>query len=145
MAIQLLFIITIGLTKVSILMTYLRIFPSKLNRQFCYAMLAYTIAFSIACFFLVLFQCTPVHVYWETYKFLLTIEQHCKNVKVIYFIWSGQNTVSDFLIFLWPIKYISSVRISRRQRITLITMFSCGLMYVPTDRRSPPLVECSRT
>ncbi|KAL5381811.1 hypothetical protein DPSP01_006994 [Paraphaeosphaeria sporulosa] len=128
MAIQLLFIVTIGLTKVSILMTYLRIFPTKVNKRFCYIMLTYTIAFSIACFFLVLFQCTPVRVYWETYKFLLTVKQHCKNVKVIYFFWSAQNTLSDFFIFLWPVKDIASVRISRRQRITLISMFSCGLI-----------------
>ena len=38
--------------------------------------------------------------------------------------------MSDFLIFLWPIKDIPSVRISRRQRITLISMLSCGIMYV---------------
>lgn len=130
MATQLLFIASIGLTKVSILMTYLRIFPSKLNKRFCYLMLAYTIAFSIACFSLVLFQCTPVRVYWETYKFLATVKQRCKNVKAIYFFYSAQNTLSDFLIFLWPVKDIASVKISRRQRITLISMFSCGLMYV---------------
>jgi hypothetical protein len=74
-------------------------------------------------------------VYWETYKFLLTVKQHCRNVKAIYFIWSAQNTLSDFLIFLWPVKDIASVKISRRQRITLTCMFSCGLMYGPINLR----------
>ena len=57
MAIQLLFIVSIGLTKISILMTYLRIFPTKINRWFCAVMLVYTLALNVACFFLVLFQC----------------------------------------------------------------------------------------
>ncbi|KAJ4358702.1 uncharacterized protein N0V89_003286 [Didymosphaeria variabile] len=70
----------------------------------------------------------PVRVYWETFKFLLSVKQRCRNVKAIYFIWSGQNTLSDFLIFLWPVKDIAAVRISRRQRITLASMFSCGLV-----------------
>jgi hypothetical protein len=73
MAIQLLFIVTIGLTKVSILMTYLRIFPSKLNKRFCHIMLGYTIAFSVACFFLVLFQCTRVAPRIYSFHFLTPI------------------------------------------------------------------------
>lgn len=74
---------------------------------------------------------SPVRVFWETFKFLLSVKSRCRNVKAIYFFWSGQNTLSDFLIFLWPIKDIASVRISRRQRITLTCMFSCGIVCVP--------------
>lgn len=78
---------------------------------------------------------SPVRVFWETFKFLLSIKERCRNVKAIYFFWSGQNTLSDFLIFLWPIKDILSVRISRRQRITLNLMFSCGIVCVPHSMR----------
>lgn len=73
MATQLLFTVTCSLMKLSILVTYLReqhcilsglnshsdlgIFPSKLNRVFCYVLLAYTTAWLFGAFFLVLFQC----------------------------------------------------------------------------------------
>ena len=39
------------------------IFPSKLNRWFCYIMLLYTVSQNIACFFVTLFQCSYVLPY----------------------------------------------------------------------------------
>ena len=52
----------------------------------------------------------------------------CLNVKLIYYIQGSTNTLSDFLIFLWPAKNLYGVKISVRQRITLITMFCFGVI-----------------
>lgn len=73
MATQLMFTAIITLMKVAILLTYLRkllrlsmtshsyhtqgIFPSRMNKWFCRAMLFYTVTLNIACFFVTLFQC----------------------------------------------------------------------------------------
>ncbi|PVH95173.1 hypothetical protein DM02DRAFT_732020 [Periconia macrospinosa] len=120
MASQLLINIVAGLTKVSILITYLRIFPSKLSKWFCWFMLTYAITLSFACFWLVLFQCSPAATYWQIFKYFHKAK--CLNVKAIYYFYTGQNTLSDFLIFLWPAKELSNVKISFRQRFTLISI-----------------------
>ncbi|OAL02110.1 hypothetical protein IQ06DRAFT_346705 [Phaeosphaeriaceae sp. SRC1lsM3a] len=126
MASQLCFTAIITLMKVAILLTYLRIFPSKMNRWFCYAMLFYTITLNISCFFVTLFQCSPASTYWEIFKYIGTAK--CLNIKAIYYFHSAQNTFSDFVIFLWPAKDLLNVQVSLRQRITLTCMFSLGVI-----------------
>ncbi|KAJ4336806.1 hypothetical protein N0V87_005201 [Didymella glomerata] len=126
MSTQLLFTAIITLMKVAILLTYLRIFPSRTNKWFCYIMLFYTVALNIACFFVTLFQCAPASTYWNIFKYIGRAK--CLNIKAIYYFHSGQNTFSDFLIFLWPAKDLLNVKVSLRQRVTLTCMFSLGVM-----------------
>ncbi|KAF2025151.1 hypothetical protein EK21DRAFT_77115 [Setomelanomma holmii] len=126
MANQLLFTAIVTLMKVAILLTYLRIFPSRLNKWFCRSMIVYTIILSTMAFFFTLFQCNPVSTYWEIFKYIGTAK--CLNVRAIYYYHSAQNTFSDFVIFLWPAKDLLNVKISRRQRITLTCMFSLGVI-----------------
>ncbi|KAL1604335.1 hypothetical protein SLS59_004131 [Nothophoma quercina] len=126
MATQLLFTTIVTLMKVAILLTYLRIFPSKLNKWFCGTMLFYTITLNVACFFITLFQCAPANTYWNIFKYIGRAK--CLNIRVIYYFHSAQNTLSDFLIFLWPARDLLNVKVSLRQRVTLTCMFSLGVM-----------------
>ncbi|KAF1942315.1 hypothetical protein EJ02DRAFT_345760 [Clathrospora elynae] len=126
MATQLLFTAIVTLMKVAILLTYLRIFPSKVNRWFCRIMLFYTVSLNVSCFFVTLFQCSPANTYWEIFKY--SGRARCLNIKAIYYFHSAQNTLSDFIIFLWPAKDLLNVHVSRRQRITLTCMFSLGII-----------------
>ncbi|KAF2852107.1 hypothetical protein T440DRAFT_393792 [Plenodomus tracheiphilus IPT5] len=126
MATQLLFTAIVTLMKVAILLTYLRIFPSRLNKWFCRIMFAYTISMGLVAFFITLFQCTPVSTYWEIFRHIETAK--CLNIRAIYYFHAAQNTLSDFVIFLWPAKDLLSVKISLRQRITLTCMFSLGVI-----------------
>jgi hypothetical protein len=68
----------------------------------------------------------PANTYWEIFKYIGKAK--CLNIKAIYYFHSGQNTLSDFLIFLWPAKDLLNVQVSLRQRITLTCMFSLGVM-----------------
>ncbi|KAI8933452.1 hypothetical protein NX059_010066 [Plenodomus lindquistii] len=89
-------------------------------------MLAYTIGMGMTGFFITLFQCTPVSAYWEMFKY--TDTKKCLNIRAIYYFHAIQNTVSDFVIFLWPAKDLLNVKISLRQRVTLTCMFSLGVV-----------------
>ncbi|KAL1652411.1 hypothetical protein SLS61_005013 [Didymella pomorum] len=64
--------------------------------------------------------------YWNIFKYIGRAK--CLNIKAIYYFHSGQNTFSDFLIFLWPAKDLLNVKVSLRQRVTLTCMFSLGVM-----------------
>ncbi|KAF3048550.1 hypothetical protein E8E11_009603 [Didymella keratinophila] len=102
MSTQLLFTAIITLMKVAILLTYL------------------------PCFFVTLFQCAPASTYWNIFKYIGRAK--CLNIKAIYYFHSGQNTFSEFLIFLWPAKDLLNVKVSLRQRVTLTCMFSLGVI-----------------
>ncbi|KAJ4381844.1 hypothetical protein N0V86_003209 [Didymella sp. IMI 355093] len=68
----------------------------------------------------------PASTYWNIFKYIGRAK--CLNIKAIYYFHSGQNTFSDFLIFLWPAKDLLNVKVSLRQRVTLTCMFSLGVM-----------------
>jgi hypothetical protein len=68
----------------------------------------------------------PASTYWNIFKYFFTAK--CLNIKAIYYFHSAQNTLSDFIIFLWPAKDLAKVRISFRQRVTLTSMFCLGIM-----------------
>ncbi|KAF2472809.1 uncharacterized protein BDR25DRAFT_200116, partial [Lindgomyces ingoldianus] len=125
MATQLLFVPITGFTKVSILLTYLRIFPSNTTRWFCHILLCFTAVWAAVSFFLALFQCRPVQSYWLIAQYP---DRKCMNVALLYYITGGLNILSDFLIFLWPAKDLAKIQISTRQKVTLIAMFSLGII-----------------
>jgi hypothetical protein len=95
MATQLLFVPITALTKVSILLTYLKIFPSNSNKHFCYTMLAFTTMWSFAAFLWALFQCKPIESFW-TVSQLPT--RHCVDLRILYYTTGGLNILSDFMV-----------------------------------------------
>ncbi|KAF2870875.1 hypothetical protein BDV95DRAFT_607990 [Massariosphaeria phaeospora] len=125
MATQLLFVPITALTKISILLTYLRIFPSRLNRLFCYWMMGFTTVWAFGAFFMALFQCSPVQSYWYIAEYP---NRKCINVGPLYYITGGLNVISDGLIFLWPAKDLVQIHISLKQRVTLVAMFTLGVL-----------------
>lgn len=46
----------------------------------------------------------------------------------LFHVTGGFNVASDFLIFLWPAMDLIQVQVSIKQRVTLITMFSLGVL-----------------
>jgi hypothetical protein len=125
MAAQLLYVPITAFTKVSTLLTYLRIFPSRTNKYFCYFFIAYTIPWAIVSFCMALFQCRPIESFWYIYKYP---DRKCMNIMVLYYVSGGLNIFSDFLIYLWPAKDLAAVQISLKQRVMLISMFSMGIV-----------------
>ncbi|KAF2732919.1 hypothetical protein EJ04DRAFT_496088 [Polyplosphaeria fusca] len=127
MATQLLFVCITAFTKVSVLLTYLRIFPSQKNKYFCYAMMVFTTAWAITTFLLFLLQCeqVPVQSYWFMTAYP---ERKCVSIGPIYYVTGALNVFSDFLIFLWPAKDLAKIQISLKQRIILILMFTIGIL-----------------
>lgn len=54
--VDILFPISCSLTKISLCLTYLRLFPSREDRIFCYVLGAFVTLYTAACIFLMLFQ-----------------------------------------------------------------------------------------
>ncbi|EAT88340.2 hypothetical protein SNOG_04580 [Parastagonospora nodorum SN15] len=52
----------------------------------------------------------------------------CLDVKALVLASMAVNTVSDFIIFLWPVIPLWKVQISLRQRLNLVTVFGFGMV-----------------
>ncbi|PVH93865.1 hypothetical protein DM02DRAFT_540645 [Periconia macrospinosa] len=125
MASQLMFITTTMLMKMSVLLTYLRVFPSRTNKWFCYILMTCTMVMFIVTFFLALFQCIPIQAYWRPFEYP---HVHCLSITVIYWSTGVPNIISDLLIFLWPAKDLANLKLPLKERVILISMFCLGII-----------------
>ncbi|KAF2713200.1 hypothetical protein K504DRAFT_517170 [Pleomassaria siparia CBS 279.74] len=101
------------------------IFPSRTNKYFCYSLLTFISIWAVAVFFISLFQCSPIQAYWQLAQYP---DRKCLDMAPLFYVTGGLNTLTDFLIFLWPAKDLAKIRISLKQRVTLIAMFSLGVI-----------------
>ncbi|KAF2690992.1 hypothetical protein K458DRAFT_438710 [Lentithecium fluviatile CBS 122367] len=120
---DLLFPCSVGLTKISLCLTYLRLFPSRSDKIFCYIMSGFVALYTVACIFLMLFQCSPIRGYWDT-----GVEFHCIDMRTTLISIAGLNSLSDFLVYLWPAKPLWSLQLPKKQRLGLICLFSVGCL-----------------
>jgi len=120
-----LFAPTASLAKISICMTYLRVFPSASDRRFAQFGIAFSVLYCVTVTLLNVFQCWPIASYWAPFKYNTF---RCIDRRALTIATQAVNSASDFLIFLWPARTLSGVRLPRMQRFGLIFVFSIGVV-----------------
>ncbi|KAL0943318.1 uncharacterized protein CTRU02_201204 [Colletotrichum truncatum] len=124
---QTLFLFASGLSKLSILSSYLRIAPlGSWFRRLTWATIV--VVFSLMWIFLIVLwtQCIPIWHYWE----LLAKDRNCMSE------WpplAGQTlttVVTDFIVYILPMPTFYRLRLPTLQRIVLIILFSLGTVVV---------------
>ncbi|KAF2741035.1 hypothetical protein EJ04DRAFT_423379 [Polyplosphaeria fusca] len=109
-------------TKVSILVQYLRIFPTPRFRVACFVMLAFVGGFGIWNFFSSIFLCSPVPFFWDK----SIKDGTCLNQFVVWFFNAGSNILQDVLILLLPMPVLRRLSIPRNQKRLLMIIFALG-------------------
>ncbi|KAL1620451.1 hypothetical protein SLS56_009682 [Neofusicoccum ribis] len=113
---------SIGFTRVSIIFQYLRVFAvTKATRITLICMLIFVALYTLQAVIVTIFSCTPVSDFWNGENPGL-----CIDIKA-FWIFHAVFTISfDILIIYLPIPIIRRLKISRKQRVTLIILFSLG-------------------
>lgn len=122
---QIFYVIVLVLTKISILILYLRIFPQRI---FQYAAIASIIVIGlhgIIFAFITAFQCVPVYSNWDQ-----SITGKCLSQNAIVLVGAASSIVQDLLVLALPIPVIKSLNLKTGKRATLIIMFSIGSLLV---------------
>ncbi|KAI5207910.1 hypothetical protein E4T39_01681 [Aureobasidium subglaciale] len=126
------------LTKLSILLQYMRIFKDRLIHRICLGMLIFVALFGKyirgVCSKRVLilktgvwailgsiFLCIPVHHFWDRLG-----EARCLNIKVKWFIDATVNIITDLVILSLPMPYLKGLNLPKRQRAGLMVVFALG-------------------
>ncbi|KAI1338419.1 hypothetical protein F5Y15DRAFT_417064 [Xylariaceae sp. FL0016] len=122
---QIFYVPAIGLTKISVLLFFLRVFPGDNFRRICLLTIAHCAAFTAAILFGTIFSCTPIEYTWLGW----TGEVKGSSIDTNAFWWAqaGINIATDLFILLLPIPGILALNLGTRKKIYVLLMFSVGL------------------
>ncbi|KAK6077455.1 CFEM domain-containing protein [Seiridium cupressi] len=119
------YVIETTVTKFSILLLYLRIFPHQGLRKQIYCLMAVITMITVA-FIISLFNyCKPFPYTWWRWD----NQQHgkCDDINAQTFIHAGLNIVLDLVILFIPIPHILKLGLSTKKKVGIILIFIVGL------------------
>lgn len=112
--------------KTSIIIFYVRIFPTRAIRIAGWGIWIYTLLWMIAVWFATLFECSPVSYFWNK----SIAGGHCINNPLITIGLTSAvlSCVGDMFIFAMPIPVVMGLNMNRRKKIALAGIFMVGLL-----------------
>lgn len=118
--------VSLILTKISILLLYLRVFPGKPFRRACWIMLVFVTAYGLWIVIATIMSCYPIPYSWDK-----TIQGgHCQNKMALWFCIAALRIATDLAIFALPMPLLASLQLPRKQRFLLMLVFAVGGLYV---------------
>ncbi|KAI1629388.1 integral membrane protein [Exophiala viscosa] len=121
-AAQLLYKFANGTTKISIVLLYLRIFPSRMFKIVSWAVIAYVMAYCTAAVCTSIWQCKPIAKAWNK-----TMPGHCIDIGQLWYANSAFTIFADLLLIAMPMKQIAKLKLPISQKLGLIFVFSLGI------------------
>lgn len=118
-----------AVTKIAILILYLRLATSKVLRTLIWGVMAFVALTSLSCVIATIFQCTPISKAWEQ---PVTDKGHCIQVNALFYANAGLDIFQDLVIYVLPMKMLYSIQIPRRQKYALMIVFAVGGFVVVT-------------
>lgn len=118
---QLAYVATLPLVKISVLLFYYRIFPQKRFRYALYGMGTFLVLFFLSSVLAVVLQCLPIHAFWEP-----DFTHHCFDQVTFYIAQGSLNFVSDVFVVLMPIPLLWKLRLPLARRVGLVIVFLLG-------------------
>lgn len=113
------------LTKASIVLQYLRVFPAKEIRRACWATLAVIGVHGVYAMISNILSCIPVSAFWSP-----TADMRCIDKKFLWFFNASFNILSDLVILILPMPIIKSLKLPIRQKVGLMMVLGLGGLYV---------------
>lgn len=113
--------------KISILLLYRRVFPSRRLRILLIYYGVFLVIFLLAQVLSVIFQCSPVAALWDPTAYP---DARCDNYVPALILLAVVNVVTDLLTLAIPLPILWKLKVSSSRRWQLIAMFSLGGLYV---------------
>ncbi|KAE8150334.1 hypothetical protein BDV25DRAFT_154543 [Aspergillus avenaceus] len=110
-----------GFTKVSVLIFYLRIFPSRNFHIAVWVLVFIAAGYSVASVLANILSCTPVDKAWYPMK-----AGHCMNRPVFYFANAGLGIFTDFATVVVPVPWLRRLQMPIRQKIAVSCILAMG-------------------
>ncbi|KUI58930.1 hypothetical protein VP1G_06207 [Cytospora mali] len=128
-----LYLTLLGLTKVSILFFYLRIFPNPRFRMLCWVVMCWVLVSTTTFVILQIFQCTPASATWESWQGNYPVPYQCFDVNALVYAAAGFSIAQDIVILVIPLPPLLNLNTNWRRKIGIVLMFSLGLFVLVTS------------
>jgi hypothetical protein len=112
---EIFYVVALGISKISILFFYLRVFPSKGFRTLTYVIMGLSVAYTIAFFFATTFQCAPVSLAWTQWDKLH--KGTCNDIHLQGWIAAAVNIVLDAVVMMLPLRHLARLNMSLRKKL----------------------------
>ncbi|OLN97882.1 hypothetical protein CCHL11_02495 [Colletotrichum chlorophyti] len=123
---ELLYAFVVSVTKVSVLIFYLRLFPEPWFRVACYLTLTITTLYGLGQSFAIILICSPVSFNWTQWD-----REHpgqCGDINVMTFTNGGINITIDLILFILPVTQFITVSWTLQKKIGISLIFLIGLL-----------------
>ncbi|RSL82617.1 hypothetical protein CDV31_016919, partial [Fusarium ambrosium] len=128
---SLLYLGVLPVTKISILLFYLKVFPGKSIQLGCWILIGLNVAFFVAFELITIFQCTPIEGAWKAWD--KESPAICNNVNMQGWVAAILNIILQVATLCLPLWELYKLSLPRDKKIQIMIMFSCRLrQYRPT-------------
>ncbi|CAI7637465.1 unnamed protein product [Penicillium glandicola] len=119
---QLVYPLSVGIVKFSILAQYYRIFAVKQFRIATIGVGLFVLTYTIICIFVNAFEChTKPWRAWDP-----SFPEGCNNLSMTYFSTAGINILTDIVILIMPLPLLMKLNLHTRRKYALIAIFLTG-------------------
>ncbi|KAL4765021.1 uncharacterized protein BDW70DRAFT_147325 [Aspergillus foveolatus] len=126
-------------TQLSFLAFYQRIFPPKYKYPI-YTLSAISVCFGISNTLIMIFQCTPVSFFWNSWTG--EVSGTCIDISTYSWYRAAMQICMDVSIISLPIWPLSRLALSTRKKAMVLVMFSTG--FLPNEKTRITIVSCLR-
>ncbi|KAF2186516.1 hypothetical protein K469DRAFT_738399 [Zopfia rhizophila CBS 207.26] len=112
--------LSLGLTKTSIILQYRRVFTTKKFHIACWMVMAAVVVYTVWTVFGSIFACVPVRAFWTREP------ASCINQFAMWFTNAAINILTDFVIIVLPMPVIKNLKLAKRQKQALMCIFAVG-------------------
>ncbi|KAL5382561.1 hypothetical protein DPSP01_006401 [Paraphaeosphaeria sporulosa] len=120
------YMIAEALCQLSILAFYLRIMIDPKSRLAVWTLLVLVVCFGVANAFSMVFQCTPIHFFWNGWRG--ETSGQCIDVRLFGFVRGGIEIFLDLAILTLPLPMLAGLQMSRKKKLQIMSMFCVGFI-----------------
>ncbi|RDW84256.1 hypothetical protein BP6252_01846 [Coleophoma cylindrospora] len=122
---ELFYIVTITLTKLSLLLFFRRIFPSQTFNILVWVMFGFVICSNFSLLMALTFQCLPFHGNWTNWMYKVAPVK-CINSYAAIFVAAAMSITHDLIILALPLPVLWQLHLPWQKKANLLIMFSVG-------------------
>jgi hypothetical protein len=122
----LLYLTAVGMTKISILCFYLRVFPRREIRRLIYVAIGLNVCYILVFNIITIFQCNPVQGAWLRWDAEHNFK--CNNVNGQVWCSAIFNIILDVMVMALPLRELWMLNLSWRKKAFVMCMFSLGIL-----------------
>ncbi len=122
---EILYAPTIGVVKISTLLLFARIFPSRKFKRMLWAVGLFISTYSAIMVITMIFQCRPIERVWNP-----VVKAECIDTSKVWILMASMNVLTDFLLLCLPLPQLWKLQMRRGTKLQLIGIFSIGSLSV---------------